>query len=99
MYRFDSVYPSNSTVISSPLPNPPLRYSHTQTLVNKRWITILGGFDGLTGGPVSMEDIWTFDTISQYWAQVNATLDKENKPANRSSHSQVLMSDGVSILM
>ncbi|CAO3598310.1 unnamed protein product [Absidia cylindrospora] len=99
MYRLDSVYPSNSTIVSSPLPNPPLRYSHTQTLVNKRWIAILGGFDGLTGGPVSMEDIWTFDTLSHNWAQVNATLDKENKPANRSSHSQALMSDGVSILI
>ncbi|ORZ17751.1 hypothetical protein BCR42DRAFT_412427 [Absidia repens] len=99
MYRLDSMYPSNSTIVTSPLPNPPLRYSHTQTLVNNRWIAILGGFDGLTGGPVSMEDIWTFDTLSHNWAQVNATLDKENKPANRSSHSQALMSDGVSILI
>jgi hypothetical protein len=99
MYRLDSLHPSNSSTIVSPLPEPPLRYSHTQTLVNGQLIVILGGFDGLTGDSVSLADIWTFDTLSHHWNQVAATLDKESKPANRSSHSEVLMSDGTSILM
>lgn len=99
MYRLNALQPSNSSTIVSPPPEPPLRYSHTQTLVNGQLIVILGGFDGLTGDAVSLADIWTFDTLSHQWNQVAATLDKESKPANRSSHSEVLMSDGTSILM
>ncbi|KAI8096489.1 uncharacterized protein BX664DRAFT_60249 [Halteromyces radiatus] len=99
MYRLDSLYPANSTLLQSSSLSPPLRYSHTQTLVNQNVIVILGGFDGSTGSPISMQDIWTFNTLTHHWTQVMATLDKENKPANRSSHSEVLMSDGVSILI
>ncbi|KAI8062636.1 hypothetical protein BC940DRAFT_322018 [Gongronella butleri] len=69
------------------------------TLVGGNFIVLLGGFDGSTGDAISMADIWLFDTVSHGWSQVRANLDKEQKPANRSSHSQVLMPDGVSILM
>ncbi|ORX50605.1 hypothetical protein DM01DRAFT_250918 [Hesseltinella vesiculosa] len=96
MYRLDSIYPSNSTHIISPsIAMPPLRYSHSQTLVGGHFIVILGGFDGSNGDAISMADIWVFDTLSHGWAQVHASLDQEQKPANRSSHSQVLMPDGV----
>ncbi|CAO3598164.1 unnamed protein product [Absidia cylindrospora] len=99
MYQLDSIHPLNSTLVHSASPNPPLRYSHTQTLVKGHLIVILGGFDSLTGDAVSMKDIWIFDTLLLHWKQVVATLDSDNKPANRSSHSQVLMSDDTSILI
>lgn len=103
MYRFDSVYPSNSSIIqvdpATPQIAPPLRYAHTQTLISDHRIVVLGGFDGATGDAVSLADVWVFDITSSKWSQINAKLDKENKPANRSSHSQVLMPDGYSILV
>ncbi|ORZ17944.1 hypothetical protein BCR42DRAFT_412817 [Absidia repens] len=99
MYQLDSINPWNSSLVHSASPNPPLRYSHTQTLVKGHLIVILGGFDSLTGDAVSMKDIWIFDTLLLHWKQVVATLDNDNKPANRSSHSQVLMSDDSSILI
>lgn len=100
MYRFDSVYPANSTIIvSDQLLYPPLRYAHTQTLISEHRIVVLGGFDGATGDAVSLADVWVFDIITSKWSQINARLDKENKPANRSSHSQLLMPDGFSILV
>lgn len=100
MYKFDSVYPANSTIIvSDQLLYPPLRYAHTQTLISENRIVVLGGFDGSTGEAVSLADVWVFDIMASKWNQINARLDKENKPANRSSHSQVLMPDGFSILV
>lgn len=100
MYRFDSVYPANSTIIMSTESNyPPLRYAHTQTLISEQRIVVLGGFDGATGDAVSLADVWVFDILSSTWTQIYAKLDKENKPAKRSSHSQVLMPDGFSILV
>lgn len=62
-------------------------------------IVVLGGFDGSTGDALSMADVWIFHTLENQWTRVTAQLDKESKPANRSSHSQALMPDGVSILM
>lgn len=102
MYRFDSVFPSNSTIIQlDPQEQlaPPLRYAHTQTLISDHRIVVLGGFDGATGDAVSLADVRVFDITSSKWSQINAKLDKESKPANRSSHSQVLMPDGYSILV
>ncbi|KAI8095582.1 hypothetical protein BDF21DRAFT_441948 [Thamnidium elegans] len=100
MYRFDSVYPANSTnIVSDKNIYPPLRYAHTQTLISGHRIVVLGGFDGATGDAVSLADVWIFDIITSKWAQIYAKLDKENKPANRSSHSQLLMPDGFSILV
>lgn len=78
---------------------PAMRYAHTQTLIHDRMIVILGGFDSLTGEAVSMSDVWQYDILTNQWTHVTAKLDKDNKPASRSSHSQVLMPDGVSILM
>lgn len=78
---------------------PPLRYGHTQTLINDKTIVILGGFDSLSGEAVSLADIWLYDIDTNEWSHLEAKLDKENKPASRSSHSQVLMPDGISILM
>lgn len=78
---------------------PPLRYGHTQTLINDKTIVILGGFDSLSGEAVSLADIWLYDIDTNQWSHLEAKLDKDNKPASRSSHSQVLMPDGISILM
>lgn len=80
-------------------PMPPLRYGHTQTLINDKTIVILGGFDSLSGEAVSLADIWLYDIDTNQWSHLEAKLDKDNKPASRSSHSQVLMPDGISILM
>jgi hypothetical protein len=80
-------------------PSPPLRYAHTQTLLPDHRIVILGGFDGTTGDTIPLADVWIFDIKTSTWDQINAKLDHENKPANRSSHSQVLMQDGYSILV
>lgn len=100
MYRFDSVYPANSTIVASDAQiYPPLRYAHTQTLISDHRIVVLGGFNSATGDAVSMADVWVFDIPSLTWSQINARLDKDNKPGNRSSHSQVLMADGYSILV
>lgn len=100
MYRFDSVYPANSTIVASDAQiYPPLRYAHTQTLISDHRIVVLGGFNSATGDAVSMADVWVFDIPSLTWSQINAKLDKDNKPGNRSSHSQVLMADGYSILV
>lgn len=99
MYLVNSLYPSNSTMASTTTPMPPLRYGHTQTLINDKTIVILGGFDSLSGEAVSLADIWLYDIDTNEWSHLEAKLDKENKPASRSSHSQVLMPDGISILM
>ncbi|KAF7726859.1 hypothetical protein EC973_008366 [Apophysomyces ossiformis] len=99
MYRLDSRTPSNSTVLFSIATLPSMRYSHAQTMIQNHIVVVLGGFDGVTGDAVSMADVLTFDTMTLTWTHVDAKLDKNNKPANRSSHSQVLMSDGVSILI
>ncbi|CAO3675657.1 unnamed protein product [Rhizopus stolonifer] len=96
MYRFDTVHTENSSLIS--LNNsPPSRYGHTQTLIEGDRIVILGGFDGQTGDAMSMGDIWVFDSLVFSWTHVSA--DQDEMPANRSSHSQVLMPDGYSILI
>jgi hypothetical protein len=68
-------------------------------LISGRRIVVLGGFDGSTGEALPMSDVWIFDITTSKWSQIKAKLDREEKPANRSSHSQVLMPDGVSILM
>jgi hypothetical protein len=98
IYRFDSVHPENSSFIPLTV-NPPLRYAHTQTLIANDRIVILGGFDGLTGNAISLSDVWVFDIKASNWTHIIAELDRDNKPENRSSHSQVLMPDGYSILM
>ncbi|KAI8143462.1 hypothetical protein BJV82DRAFT_514585 [Fennellomyces sp. T-0311] len=99
IYRVDSLYPSNSSMAPTVSILPPLRYGHSQTLIADRTIVVLGGFDSLTGEAVSLADIWLYDIETYKWSHRLATLDKDSKPANRSSHSQVLMPDGVSILM
>ncbi|KAI7863768.1 hypothetical protein BDF14DRAFT_1876167 [Spinellus fusiger] len=99
MYRFNSILSSNSSRVMATGLQPPFRYAHKQTMLRNHLIVVLGGFDGLTGNPVSMTDIWIFDTVTSVWASVKATLDSDNRPENRSSHSQTLMPDGVSILM
>ncbi|CAO3664367.1 unnamed protein product [Rhizopus microsporus] len=98
IYRFDSVHPENSSFIPLTV-NPPLRYAHTQTLIANDRIVILGGFDGLTGNAISLSDVWVFDIKASNWTHITAELDRDNKPENRSSHSQVLMPDGYSILI
>ncbi|KAI9303232.1 hypothetical protein BJ944DRAFT_165793 [Cunninghamella echinulata] len=100
MYRLDSIYPSNSTIIYT-LQNtiPPVRYQHTQTLIGGHSIVILGGFDGLTGSALSLTDIWLFDTNINQWSHITAMLGDELELSNRSSHSQVLMPDETSILI
>lgn len=100
MYRFDSNFPANSSVV--PIKgnrSPPVRYGHTQTLISDQRIVVLGGFDGATGDSISLSDVWVYDIHNSSWYQIQAKLDYENKPANRSSHSQVLMPDGFSILV
>ncbi|CEP14034.1 hypothetical protein [Parasitella parasitica] len=99
MYRFDSTFPANSAVISTQGSSPPLRYAHTQTLISDHKIVVLGGFDSATGEPIPLSEIWVYDIRMSAWNQINATLDVEKKPGARSSHSQVLMSDGFSILV
>lgn len=99
MYRFDSTWPANSTVITPAGLSPPLRYAHTQTLISDHKIVVLGGFDSATGDPIPLSDIWVYDIRLSVWSQINAKLDVEKKPGARSSHSQVLMSDGFSILV
>ncbi|KAI7860368.1 hypothetical protein BDC45DRAFT_431226 [Circinella umbellata] len=99
IYQIDSLYPSNSTMSPVVSSLPPLRYGHTQTLINDKTIVILGGFDSLTGDSLSLADIWLYDIPTLTWTHKFAALHKDNKPANRSSHSQVLMPDGSSILM
>ncbi|KAG1464512.1 hypothetical protein G6F46_002569 [Rhizopus delemar] len=98
IYRFDSVHSENSSFLPLTI-NPPSRYGHTQTLVDGYKIVVLGGFDGQTGDAISLADIWIFDTRIFNWTQVSAELDRDGIPANRSSHSQVLMPDGYSILI
>ncbi|KAK4511512.1 Serine carboxypeptidase 3 [Mucor velutinosus] len=99
MYRFDSTWPANSAVITPAGLSPPLRYAHTQTLISDHKIVVLGGFDSATGEPIPLSDIWVYDIRLSVWSQINAKLDAEKKPGARSSHSQVLMSDGFSILV
>ncbi|GAN05824.1 hypothetical protein MAM1_0102d05300 [Mucor ambiguus] len=99
MYRFDSTWPANSTVITPAGLSPPLRYAHTQTLISSHKIVVLGGFDSATGEPIPLSDVWVYDIKLSVWSQINAKLDVENKPGARSSHSQVLMLDGFSILV
>lgn len=100
IYRFDSVYPANSTeILSEGKLSPPLRYGHTQTLLPDHRIVVLGGFDGATGDTIPLRDVWVFNINTSNWDQINAKLDHSNKPESRSSHSQVLMQDGHSILM
>lgn len=100
MYRFDNTFPENSGTISNTGDHvPPLRYEHTQTLLPDNRIVILGGFDSATGNAISLSDIWVYNINNSSWNQVYATLDDDYKLANRSSHSQVLMPDGVSIVL
>jgi hypothetical protein len=97
MYRFDSAFPENSGTISNQGKHvPPLRYAHTQTLLPDNRIVVLGGFDSDTGEAISLSDVWIYDISDSSWNQIQATLDR---PVNRSSHSQVLMPDGVSIVV
>lgn len=99
MYRINTLNPANSSIAPDASPMPNLRYAHTQTLINNRTIVVLGGFEGQTGEAVSLADIWLYDIYDNQWSHVSAKLDKDNKPGNRSSHSQLLMPDGKSILM
>jgi hypothetical protein len=99
VYRFDSTFPANSTIISPGGLYPPLRYAHTQTLISDHKIVVLGGFDSATGEPIPLSDVWIYDIKLSVWNQINAKLDVENKPCPISSHSQVLMPDGFSILI
>ncbi|KAI9263726.1 hypothetical protein BY458DRAFT_239666 [Sporodiniella umbellata] len=96
MYRLDTIHAENSTLIPLKI-SPPPRYGHTQTLIEGGRIVILGGFDGLSGDAISMGDIWIFNTVAFNWTHISA--DQDEMPANRSSHSQVLMPDGYSILI
>jgi hypothetical protein len=85
--------PANGTAI------PSMRYSHSQTIVNDTIIIVLGGFDGISGTPTSLGDIWLFDISTSTWTNIQATLSSDGRPAARSSHSAVLMQDGKSIVM
>ncbi|CDH60217.1 hypothetical protein RO3G_09099 [Lichtheimia corymbifera JMRC:FSU:9682] len=72
MYLVNSLYPSNSTMASTTTPMPPLRYGHTQTLINDKTIVILGGFDSLSGEAVSLADIWLYDIDTNEWSHLEA---------------------------
>lgn len=100
MYCLNTVNPNESTVI--PINGsvaPQLRYAHSQTLLDDNRIVVLGGFDGMSGTATSLADIWIYETDTNTWSNIPATLSSDGRPAARSSHSAVLMPDGVSIVM
>jgi hypothetical protein len=83
----------NGTVV------PQLRYAHSQTLLDDNRIVVLGGFDGMSGTATSLADIWLYDIDTNTWSNIQAALTSDGRPAARSSHSAVLMPDGISIVM
>jgi hypothetical protein len=100
MYRLNSTSPGDSAPITTNgSQNPNMRYAHSQTIVNDTKIIVLGGFDGVSGTPTSLGDIWVFDIPSSTWINIQATLNPEGRPSARSSHSAVLSPDGKSIIM
>jgi hypothetical protein len=100
VYRINCTNPSDSAPV---IPNgneiPNLRYSHSQTIINDTIIVVLGGFDGISGTPTSLGDVWLFDISTSTWTNIQAALNPDGRPAARSSHSAVLMADGKSIVM
>lgn len=100
VYRLNCSNPSDSAPV---IPNgneiPNLRYSHSQTILNDTIIVVLGGFDGISGTPTSLGDVWLFDISTSTWTNIQAALNPDGRPAARSSHSAVLMADGKSIVM
>ncbi|KAI9282509.1 hypothetical protein BC943DRAFT_114414 [Umbelopsis sp. AD052] len=100
VYRLNCTNPNDSSLV---IPNgneiPNMRYSHSQTIINDTIIVVLGGFDGISGTPTSLGDVWLFDISTSTWTNIQAGLSPDGRPAARSSHSAVLMADGKSIVI
>ncbi|CAM0137280.1 unnamed protein product [Umbelopsis sp. WA50703] len=100
MYCLNTINPNESTVISlNGTVVPQLRYAHSQTLLDDNRIVVLGGFDGMSGTATSLADIWLYDIDTNTWSNIQAALTSDGRPAARSSHSAVLMPDGISIVI
>ncbi|KAJ2957656.1 hypothetical protein NQZ79_g6625 [Umbelopsis isabellina] len=100
MYCLNTLNPNESMVISlNGSMAPQLRYAHSQTLLDDNRIVVLGGFDGMSGTATSLADIWIYEIDTNTWSNIPATLSSDGRPAARSSHSAVLMPDGISIVI
>ncbi|KAG2177013.1 hypothetical protein INT43_007667 [Umbelopsis isabellina] len=100
MYCLNTINPNESMLISlSGSVAPQLRYAHSQTLLDDNRIVVLGGFDGMSGTATSLADIWIYEIDTNTWSNIPATLSADGRPAARSSHSAVLMPDGISIVI